>query len=153
MRGGRGGAFVRGTEVRTAMLVAWLTVAAVFVPVFVLDARLNASPSSVFVEIAPAIPIVIAAIPVLSTILLVVAFHSRISTHCAIIAVVAVSTGGVVTQIVVLLCLPIATDTDILAAFLILLPRLFQLLGGPFGLNGSGLRLAWSRNIFRVLSE
>jgi hypothetical protein len=130
-----------------------LTVAAVFVPVLVLDTRLNAPSSSIVVETPPAIKIVIAAIPVaISTIQFVVAFPSRILAHCAVIAVVAASTRGTVSRIVALLCPPIAAETNVLAAFLVLFPRLFRLLRGLFGLNGSGLR-SWSRSIFCVLSE
>jgi len=134
--------------------IACVPVAAVFVSILVLHARLNASSSSIIIEIAVAIPIVMVAMPAaISTIPPIAALHSQISIPRAIITVVGASTRGVVTQLVALLCLPIATDTNILAAFLVLLPRLFRLLRGPLGLNGSGLRLAWSRSIFGVLSE
>jgi hypothetical protein len=85
----------------------------------------------------------------ISTIAPIVAFHSQISIHRAIITVGVASTRGAVTQIVTRLRSPIATDTNILAAFLVLLPRLFRLLRGPLGLDGSGLQAGMEPAHFR----
>jgi len=136
-------------EFRQAYLpIACITVATVFVSILVLHARLNSSSSSIIIEIAPAIPIVMVAIPAaIST--PIVAFHSQISIHRAIITVVVASARGAVTRIVTLLGPPIATDTNILAAFLVLLPRLFRLLRGPLGLDGSGLQAGMEPAHFR----
>jgi hypothetical protein len=85
----------------------------------------------------------------ISTVAPIVAFHSQISIHRAIITVVVASARGAVTRIVTLLGPPIATDTNILAAFLVLLPRLFRLLRGPLGLDGSGLQAGMEPAHFR----
>jgi hypothetical protein len=91
----------------------------VFVAVLVLDACFDTSPDSLLVEVALTVAVVISAIPVaVSRVTLVVVFPSGISTHCAVIKFVLPSVT------VARLCLPIATDTNVLTSLLILLSRL-----------------------------